>query len=109
MRNSISFVAAIVGGAACCWAVFAQEAADATKFESVEELIVRYRTDRDALAKFYGWSVLSESHRKRMEDFYSAWEASLGEVDYAALSSAGEVDYQLIKHRLEYRRKSLAT
>jgi uncharacterized protein (DUF885 family) len=109
MRNSISFVAAIVGGAACCWAVFAQEAADATKFESVEELIVRYRTDRDALAKFYGWSVLSESHRKRMDDFYSAWEASLGEVDYAALSSAGEVDYQLIKHRLEYRRKSLAT
>ena len=56
MKNSLSLLAAIVGGAACCWAILEPE-----KFESAEDLIVRYQTDRDELAKFYGWSVLSES------------------------------------------------
>ena len=104
MKNSVSLLAAIAGGAACCWAVLAPE-----KFESAEDLIVRYRTDRDALAKFYGWNVLSESHRKRMEAFYSEWSEKLAAMDFDELPQARQVDYVLMEHRLDYRKKALAT
>jgi uncharacterized protein (DUF885 family) len=91
------------------WAVFAQVARDVERFGLPEELIVRYRTDREALAKFYGWQVLSESHHARMGQFYDDWRTSLEAIDFDKLPPDGQVDYLLMRHRLEYGEKSLAT
>ena len=53
--------------------------------------------------------MLSESHHRRMGEFYKEWQGKLEAVDFDTLPQAGRVDYLLLRHRLEYRKKSLAT
>lgn len=89
--------------------VRAQGEAEAECFESVAGLIERHETDRNELSRFYGGRVLSESHAERLEKFYDEWAASLEKVDFDGLSQAERIDYLLMRHRLEYRKKSLAT
>lgn len=91
------------------WAVFAQVADEVEGFASVEDLIGRYETDRDALARFYGRQVLSESHHARMGQFFAGWKDQLEAMDFENLSAAGQVDFLLMRHRLDYSEKSLAT
>ncbi len=91
------------------WAVFAQVADEVEGFASVEDLIGRYETDRDALARFYGRRVLSESHHARMGQFFEGWQDQLEAMDFENLSRAGQVDFLLMRHRLDYSEKSLAT
>jgi hypothetical protein len=81
----------------------------AERFGSVAELIERYETDRNELARFYGHRVLSQSHAERLGKFHDASMASLERIEFDGLSQAGRVDYLLMKHRLEYQKKSLAT
>lgn len=88
------------------WVVFAE---DGEHFDSIEDLIGRYEVDRNALARFYGWQVLSDVHQERMEKFIDAWRASLEAVDFDQLSQEDRIDYLLMRHRLDYAEKSLAT
>ena len=103
MKNSVSLLTALAGGVACSLAVLAPE-----KFDSAEELVVRYQVDRDELSKFYGWSVLSESHRDRLGSFYEEWSGALQRIDFESLPEAEQIDYVLMEHRLAYNKKALA-
>ena len=88
------------------WVVFAE---DGEHLDSIEDLIGRYEVDRNTLARFYGWQVLSDAHQERMEKFIDAWQASLEAVDFDQLSQEDRIDYLLMRHRLDYAEKSLAT
>ncbi|MDB2673430.1 DUF885 domain-containing protein [Akkermansiaceae bacterium] len=112
MKRFSPLLVAVLGLAGVLsWTILgnAQEAAKAESSGSVAELIERYETDRNELARFYGYRVLSDSHAKRLEKFYDESMASLEEVDFDGLSQTGRVDYLLMRHRLEYEKKSLAT
>jgi len=80
-----------------------------TPFASMEELVFRYRIDRDSLAKFYGNRLLSKTHRDRLTEFYNQWQQNLDLMDFEKLPQAGKVDYVLMRHQLEYRGNKLAT
>ena len=88
------------------WVVFAE---DGERLESLEDLIGRYEVDRNALARFYGWQVLSDAHRERMEKFVDAWQTSLEAVEFEKLPQDDRIDFLLMRHRLDYAEKSLAT
>ncbi|YCM46874.1 DUF885 family protein (plasmid) [Verrucomicrobiaceae bacterium 227] len=109
-RFSPLFVAVLGLAGALSWTILgnAQEG-EAERFGSVEDLIERYETDRNDLARFYGHRVLSQSHAGRLADFYDESTDSLEGIAFDDLSQAGRVDYLLMRHRLEYRKKSLAT
>ena len=113
MKRFSPLFAAVLGLAgALTWTILgkAQEGeAGAEGFGSVEELIERYETDRNELVHFYGHEVLSQSHTERLEKFYDESTASLERMDFDSLSQAGRVDYLLMRHQLEYQKKSLAT
>ena len=93
------------------WTVLgkAKEQGGEPELDSVAELIERYETDRNELARFYGHLVLSQSHAKRLEKFYADSMESLEEVNFDQLSQSGRVDYILLRNRLEYEKKSLET
>ena len=82
---------------------------EAEQFASMRDLIDRYETDRRALERFYGWRVLSESHRERLEAFNDEWAKTLNGMDFGSLSHDQQIDYVLMRHRLEYSAKKLVT
>ena len=90
------------------WAVLAQDAKQG-EFTTVEDLIERFETDRRALERYYGWRVLSEEHFERLGRFYDEWLAALGAIDFDGLNQSGRIDHLLMRHRLDYLKKSLAT
>ncbi|MGI9244201.1 MAG: DUF885 family protein [Verrucomicrobiales bacterium] len=91
------------------WAVFGQVAEELETFDSVEDLIGRYETDQSALARFYGRQVLSEAHRARMGQFIGSWRSALEAMEFESLPPEDQVNFLLMRHRLDYRKKSLAT
>ncbi len=112
MKRFSPLLVAVLGLAGVLsWTILgnAQEAAKAGSSGSVAELIERYETDRNELARFYGYRVVSDSHAKRLEKFHDESMASLEEIDFDGLSQTGRIDYLLMRHRLEYEKKSLAT
>jgi len=112
MKRLFPLYAAVLGlVGVLSWAVLAeaQGEAEAERFGSVAELIERYETDHNELARFYGYRVLSQSHAERLEKFYDESMASLEKIKFAGLPQAARVDYLLMRHQLEYRKKSLAT
>jgi uncharacterized protein (DUF885 family) len=112
MKRLSPLFAAILGLAGVLsWTILgsAQEEAVPGSFGSVAEFINRYETDHNELARFYGHRALSQSHAERLEKFNDDSMASLEKIDFEALSQAGQVDYLLMRHRLEYEKKSLAT
>ncbi|MDB4438174.1 DUF885 domain-containing protein [bacterium] len=112
MKRLSPLFAAILGLAgALSWTILgsAQEEADSEGFGSVAEFIKRYETDHNELARFYGRRALSQSHAERLEKFNDDSMASLKKIDFNDLSQAGRVDYLLMRHRLEYEKKSLET
>lgn len=110
-RFSPLFVAVLGLAGVFFWTILgrAGEQTGAARFDSVAGLIERYETDRSELARFYGNRVLSSSHAKRMARFHGESIEALDKVDFDGLSQEGRVDYLLMKHRLEYERKALAT
>jgi hypothetical protein len=110
-RFSSLFLAVLGVAGALSWAILgkAQEKAGAERSGSVVELIEGYETDRDELDRFYGHRVLSQSHMERLEKFYDETTGSLKAIDFEKLPQAERVDYLLMRHRLEYRKSSLAT
>lgn len=112
MKRFSPLVVAVLGLAgALSWTILgsAQEEAGAERLGSVTKLIECFETDRNDLARFYGYRVLSKSHAERLEKFYADSMTSLEKIDFERLSQAGRVDYLLMRHLLEYEKKSLAT
>ncbi|MDA7881409.1 DUF885 domain-containing protein [Akkermansiaceae bacterium] len=110
-RFSSLFLAVLGVAGALSWTILgkAQEKAETERSGSVVELIEGYETDRDELDRFYGHRVLSQSHMERLEKFYDETTGSLKAIDFEKLPQAERVDYLLMRHRLEYRKSSLAT
>ena len=112
MKRFSPLLVAVLGvTAVLSWTILgkAQEEAGTPEFDSVENLIERYETDRDELARFYGSRVLSQSHTKRLEKFYDESMTSLKAIEFEELSQDERVDYLLMRHQLEYRKNALAT
>jgi len=68
--------------------------------------IDRYREDRNALLRRYDLS-LSPVRRGRMQVFYDDWTDQLQLLDFDALNHEGQVDYILLRNRLQFELEML--
>lgn len=66
----------------------------------------RYVEDRGALMRRYD-IPLSPVRRQRLRDFYGAWSGALRALDFDALNPEGQVDYVLLRNRLEFELEML--
>ena len=69
-------------------------------------VLVRYDEDRDALVRRYD-IPLSPVRRDRLRTFYRGWLGALAELDFDALNHEGQVDYVLLRNRLEFELEML--
>ena len=65
-------------------------------------VVERYTADQASLARRYD-APQSPDQRLRMREFYSAWRARLGELNFDKLSRDGRVDYVLLDNHLVYQ------
>jgi uncharacterized protein (DUF885 family) len=68
--------------------------------------IVRYEEDRRALGRRYD-IPLSPVRRERMRAFFDGWLQALSAMDFDALNHEGQVDYVLLRNRLEFELEML--
>jgi len=61
----------------------------------------RYREDRSALLRRYD-IPMSPVRRDRMRSFYQGWLGALTATDFQGLNHEGQVDYVLLRNRLEF-------
>lgn len=61
----------------------------------------RYGEDRGALLRRYD-VPFSPVRRARMRSFYEGWLSALGAMDFDGLNHEGQVDYVLLRNRLEF-------
>jgi uncharacterized protein (DUF885 family) len=69
-------------------------------------LIERFVADRGSLGRFYTVEI-SPARSARMRRFYGEWLATLGQVDFDAISSEGKIDYLLFKNYLDHEVRQL--
>lgn len=69
--------------------------------------VERYTRDREALFRRYDIPY-STQRRDRLRGFYAGWAARLGELDFEALNHEGQVDYVLLRTKLEFELEMLA-
>ena len=84
------------------------ELAELTKPASSElrELVERFETDRAELQRFY--SVKNSAlYRRRMREFYQAWQQRLGQVAFLTLGPEGRIDATLLRSQLTYELRLL--
>ena len=68
--------------------------------------VERYAADRAAL--FRRWDVpLSPVRAERFQSFYQGWMARLEQLDFRSLNHQGQVDYVLLRTRLEFELEML--
>ena len=67
----------------------------------------RYGEDRGALLRRYD-VAFSPVRRARMEEFYENWLAELRRLDFDGLNHEGQIDYVLLRNRLEFEVEMLA-
>ena len=68
--------------------------------------VERYRADRSALLRRYD-VPLSAARRERLRGFYTKWLSALAASDFGALNQEGQVDYVLLRNRLEFNLEML--
>jgi uncharacterized protein (DUF885 family) len=73
---------------------------DSSKSE-LRGVIERYTADRGSLSRSYPVE-LSQGRQARFKQFYSDWLASIGKMNFEALSLDGQVDYLLFKNHLDH-------
>ena len=72
----------------------------------MRDMIEQFVADRQSLDRKYGFS-LSPVTQTRMAQFYRMAQNDLANVDFASLDRDGQVDYLLLKNRLEYLSRKL--
>jgi len=71
-----------------------------------EPVVVRYDEDRSALLR--RWDVpFSERRRARLRDFYDGWLEALAASDFDGLDRGGQVDYVLLRNRIDFELEEL--
>lgn len=68
--------------------------------------VTRYQEDRAALMRRYD-IPLSPVRRERLQAFYQGWLQALSSMDFAGLNHEGQVDYVLLRNRLEFELEML--
>jgi hypothetical protein len=68
--------------------------------------VIRYREDRSALMRRYD-IPLSPVRRDRLRGFYEGWMDALASMDFEGLNHEGQVDYVLLRNRLEFELEML--
>ena len=68
--------------------------------------VIRYREDRAALMRRYD-IPLSPVRRDRLRAFYEGWMDALARTDFDRLNLEGQVDYVLLRNRLEFELEML--
>jgi hypothetical protein len=63
--------------------------------------VTRYLEDRGAILRRYPVEY-SPVRQARLRDFHQAWETRLQEVDFDALNHEGQIDWILLRNRVEY-------
>ena len=63
--------------------------------------LVRYRADQAAIERRYPVSY-SPVRRARLRGFYDGWQERLRQLDFAALSREGQIDYVLLRQRITF-------
>ena len=66
------------------------------------DVIDRFSTDRTALERRYDADD-SPDQRRRMREFYTAWQTRLKDLDFAKLSSEARLDYVLLASYLRHQ------
>jgi uncharacterized protein (DUF885 family) len=69
-------------------------------------VIERYAADRGSLSRSYPVEI-SPARQARFKQFYGDWLATLGKMNFEALSSEGKVDYVLFRNHLEHERQQV--
>jgi hypothetical protein len=69
--------------------------------------IERYDEDRSALFRRYDVAY-SPERRARLRRFYEGWHRRLAELDFDQLNHEGQVDYVLLRNRLDFELEMLA-
>src|SRR5215468_11451284 len=67
----------------------------------LRSLIERYVADRGSLTRSYPVEI-SPARQARFKQFYSDWLATLGKLNFDAMSQDGKVDYLLLKTHLNH-------
>jgi hypothetical protein len=73
----------------------------------LREVVERYSSDRAGLLRRHGVEY-SPVRRETLREFYKAWQARLGSVNFDALGQDGKIDYLLLKNRIGYELELLA-
>lgn len=86
-------------------------AAEPAQIESttgqLSNMIRRWRTDREALERFYNASLLP-ARMDRLETFYAQWRDRLATIDFNQLHRDNQIDYLLFRNQLDYALKDLS-
>jgi hypothetical protein len=69
--------------------------------------VVRYLEDREAILRRYEVEY-SPVRQARLRDFYQGWQQSLRALDFDALNHEGQIDYILLRNRLDYELEILS-
>jgi hypothetical protein len=72
----------------------------------MQVVITRYREDREALLRRYD-VPLSPVTMDRMKRFHADWLAALEDLDFDGLNHEGQVDYILLRNRIEFEQEML--
>lgn len=67
----------------------------------------RYDEDRGALLRRYD-VPFSPVRRARLQEFYDGWLQELGRLDFDGLNHEGQIDYVLLRNRIEFEIEMLA-
>src|SRR5215813_7628104 len=78
---------------------------DSSKSE-MRPVIERYVADRGSLSRSYPVES-SPARQARFKQFYSEWLASIGKMNFDAMSQDGKVDYALFKTHVEHEQQQL--
>ena len=67
----------------------------------LRELIERYSSDRESLARVYDMQI-SPVRQERFKKFDEEWLATLHKIDFAGLNQDGKIDYILLQNHLTH-------
>jgi uncharacterized protein (DUF885 family) len=77
-----------------------------TSRSEMRAVIERYSADRGSLNRSTP-ANFSPAYNAQMKQFYADWQATLGRMNFDAISQDGRIDYLLLKSQLDYELRQL--
>jgi len=87
------------------WETFVPTVSSLVEFDreqsDLRSAVVRYDEDRSAIDRRYAVAYSAENH-ERLRQFLEGWQGSLDATDFDALNREGQVDFVLLRNRIEF-------